>query len=75
MTGGVSDRAGVATEAEGAVVWLATSKQRRSAGFDALLAANINHHMQRGKNKTKQNNPDKPHPQSNIVAVFCWASR
>lgn len=49
----VSDRGGAATEAEGAVVWLATSKERWGAPFDALPAANTNHQVNR-KQTNKQ---------------------
>lgn len=60
---GVSDREGVVTEAKGAVVWLATSKERWGAAFSALLATDVNHHMHTRKNNN--NNSKKKKQQHN----------
>lgn len=46
---GVWDRAGVAMEAEGAVVWLATSKQRSGAPFNNPCCKHKPPHVHKAK--------------------------
>lgn len=46
---GVWDRAGVAMEAEGAVVWLATSKQRSGAPFNTPCCKHKPPHVHKAK--------------------------
>lgn len=46
---GVWDRAGVPMKAEGAVVWLATSKQKSSAPFDTPCCKHKPPHVHKAK--------------------------